>query len=294
MAKSKTTRSSRRASWKPRLACADFSFPLLEHEAVLDLIAQLDVEAVDIGLFESRSHLQPSQVLADLRGRARDLAKRLDERGLTLADIFPQADAAFDKVAINHPQAGVRRKMRDWFKRMLEFTVRAGGSHMTVLPGVVWEASEAYGDSLNRCAEELAWRVAVGRDVGVTVSTEAHLGSIVPSPRQAKSLLDKTPGLTLTLDYGHFVYQGFKNDEVHSLIPHASHFHARAGAKRQLQPVMKENEIDFPAILRRMRRSGYSGYLGIEYVWIDWEGCNRVDNLSETIQLREILRSVKV
>jgi sugar phosphate isomerase/epimerase len=294
MAKSKLTRSSRRPSWKPRLACADFSFPLLEHDAVLDLIAWLDVEAVDIGLFESRSHLQPSVIAADVPGRARDLARGLDDRGLGLADVFPQADAAFDKVAINHPQASVRRKMRDWFKRMLEFTVRAGGSHMTVLPGVAWEGSEPYEESLSRCAEELAWRVAMGSDVGVTVSTEAHLGSIVPSPRQAKSLLEKTPGLTLTLDYGHFVYQGFKNDEVHPLIAHASHFHARSGAKRQLQPVMKDNEIDFAAILRGMKRSGYSGYMGIEYVWIDWEGCNRVDNLSETIQLRDILRSIKL
>jgi sugar phosphate isomerase/epimerase len=133
----------------------------------------------------------------------------------------------------------------------------------------------------------------MGGDVGVTVSTEAHLGSVVPSPAKAAALLAKAPGLTLTLDYGHFIYQGFKNDEIHPLIPHASHFHARAGANKQLQPVLKENEIDFLTILRRMKRSAYRGYLGIEYVWIDWEGCNRVDNLSETIQLRDLLRSVK-
>ncbi len=35
----------------PRLACADFTFPLLPHDKSLDLIAMLGFEGVDIGLF---------------------------------------------------------------------------------------------------------------------------------------------------------------------------------------------------------------------------------------------------
>ena len=42
---------------KPKLACADFTFPLLPHAKVLDLIAMLGIKGVDIGLFEDRSHL---------------------------------------------------------------------------------------------------------------------------------------------------------------------------------------------------------------------------------------------
>ncbi len=40
-----------------------------------------------------------------------------------------------------------------------------------------------------------------------------------------------------------------------------------------------------------MQPVGYRGYVGIEYVWIDWEHCNEVDNLSETILLRDFLRA---
>jgi len=43
-----------------KLACADFTFPLLPHEHVLQLIAMLEFTGVDIGLFEERSHLRPS------------------------------------------------------------------------------------------------------------------------------------------------------------------------------------------------------------------------------------------
>ena len=35
-----------------KLACADFSFPLLPLAHVFDLISLLDIPAVDIGLFE--------------------------------------------------------------------------------------------------------------------------------------------------------------------------------------------------------------------------------------------------
>lgn len=34
-----------------KLATADFTFPLLPHDQVLDLIAMLDIPGVDIGLF---------------------------------------------------------------------------------------------------------------------------------------------------------------------------------------------------------------------------------------------------
>ena len=38
--------------------------------------------------------------------------------------------------------------------------------------------------------------------------------------------------------------------------------------------------------------TGYSGYVGIEYVWIDWEHCNECDNISETIQFRDLFKSL--
>jgi hypothetical protein len=39
-----------------------------------------------------------------------------------------------------------------------------------------------------------------------------------------------------------------------------------------------------------MKNLGYGGYIGIEYVWTDWEHCNEVDNLSEVILLRDFIR----
>ena len=59
-----------------KLACADFTFPLLPHDKSLDLIAMLGFEGVDIGLFEGRSHLWPSRVFADLKASAKELKRQ--------------------------------------------------------------------------------------------------------------------------------------------------------------------------------------------------------------------------
>jgi len=272
-----------------RLACADFTFPLLSHREVLKLIAMLGFEGIDIGLFEGRSHLQPSQVLGNLARSASELSSQVRDQGLEFADIFYQAKS-FQDVAANHPEPDERRQGRDLFLRMLEFTLRCNARHMTGLPGVDWP-DEAHDTSLQRCAEELTWRVEQATHVGVVYSVEAHLGSVVPTPEATQQLVALSPGLTLTLDYTHFTYQGYSDDACELLMPHASHYHARAARQARLQAPLKDNVIDFPRVLRAMERAHYPGFVGVEYVWIDWEHCNEVDNLSETILLRDQLRA---
>lgn len=273
-----------------KLACADFAFPMLAHDKVLDLIALLEFEGVDIGLFEGRSHLWPSLVFADVRGSARELAGKLRDRGLATADIFLQTAPDFASVAPNHPDLAVRRQARDLFSRTVEFTAECGGRHVSALPGVHFDGVPE-SDSLQRCHDELAWRCETARAQGVTFGVEAHVGSIAPTPDAAAALVRSVPGLTLTLDYTHFTRDGVPDSEVEPLIAHASHFHTRCARKGRIQVSMKENVIDYRRVLDVMRQVGYAGYVGVEYVWVDWEHCNEVDNLSETILLRDLLRS---
>ena len=83
---------------------------------------------------------------------------------------------------------------------------------------------------------------------------------------------------------------GVADVEVEPLVPHATHFHARGARRGRLQASFKENVIDYGRVLDVMARAGYAGYVGVEYVWIDWQHCNEVDNLSETILLRDMIR----
>ena len=121
-----------------RLACADFSFPLLPHRLALKLIADLGFDGVDLGLFGGGAQLSPETVLANVAESARDLSKKVGDAGLLLADVF-LIPGSFDVLAANHPDASERNKSRDLFQRCLEFTHLCEGKHMTALPGIPWK-----------------------------------------------------------------------------------------------------------------------------------------------------------
>lgn len=275
-----------------KLACADFTFPLLAHERALDLVALLEFPAVDIGLFEERSHLWPSREFKQLDKNAALLRRKLADRGLVAADVFLQTATDFASLAPNQPDARRRRKARDLFTKTLDYAAGCGSRHVSALPGVHFP-EEPLAASLSRCSDELAWRCEQAKCHNLIFSVEAHLGSIVPRPKAALKLVNMTPGLTLTLDYTHFTRAGIADDQVEPLLAHASHFHTRGARKGRLQASFQDNTIDYARVWRQMHVTGYQGYVGIEYVWIDWEHCNEVDNISETILYRDFFRSLK-
>jgi sugar phosphate isomerase/epimerase len=258
---------------------------------VLRLISMLGFDGVDVGLFEGRSHLWPSREFADIARSAGDLRRKLGDLGLRPADIFLQMDADFTPYAINHPEEERREKARDWFLRTLEYADACGCRHVTALPGVLFDDEPAE-QSLGRCVDELNWRVEQAAGASIVFGVEAHVGSIVPTPEQALTLVERVPGLTLTLDYTHFTRAGLPDSAVEPLIPHAAHFHVRGAREGRLQASFKDNTIDYARIVSLMKKHNYPGWVGIEYVWIDWEHCNECDNLSETIQFRDLFRAL--
>lgn len=275
---------------EPKFSCADFTFPLLPHGKVLDLLKLLDFEAVDLGVFEDRSHHYPSRIAADVPAAVAAMEKALGDRGLAAADVFVQTGAEPPVAAANDPDGSVRGGNRELFRAMVAYARGIGAAHLTGLPGVLHEGIDPAAD-WDLAREEAAWRVAACKEEGIAYAVEPHVGSILPDPETTLRFLGEVPGLTLTLDYGHFLYQGMENERVHPLLPHASHFHARGGAPGQLQATVKDNRIDFAAAVSGLAEAGYEGFLCLEYVYVDWEGCNRTDNVSETLQLRELLQA---
>jgi sugar phosphate isomerase/epimerase len=274
-----------------KFACADFTFPLLPHDGVLRLIAMLELTGVDIGLFEGRSHLWPSREFAQLDKSAARLRGQLEANGLAVADVFLQLDPDFVPFAINQLDPERRQHAREQFERTLEYAAALGARHVTTLPGVEF-AGAPPGDAWARAVDELAWRAERAGALGIVFGVEPHVGSIAPHPQLAADLVAQVPGLTLTLDYTHFTRLGLADAEVEPLIALASHFHVRGARPGRLQAPFNDNTIDYARVLAAMRAAGYAGWLGIEYVWQDWEHCNECDNLSETILFRDHLRAL--
>ena len=272
-----------------KLACADDTFRLLEHEHIIELIRLLGLDGIDVCLMEGRSSLRLEDVRVDLAGCVRRVDDQVRRHGLDIADVFVIPWTDFRTMAPNHPDPAERAASAALFDDVLEFASQLGSPGMTILPGIDWE-HETPEESLARAALELGRRVEVARARGVRLSIEPHLGSVAPTPARALALLERVPGLELTLDYSHFVYQGIAESEVEPLAPFARHCHVRGAREGRMQAPLRESAIDFERMVDVLRDTAYDGFLGLEYVWLDWEHCNECDNLAETILLRDRLR----
>jgi sugar phosphate isomerase/epimerase len=271
-----------------RFSCSDYTFPLLTPARRFALLKLLGFEYVDIGLFERSAGLEPQQLLADPRTFTERLKLGLKSAGLQASDMFLQTGVAPTDSAANDPSPQIRAHNRKVFLAALDLCNALGCTHLTGLPGV-WHERVKETEDVALAMDEAGWRQRSAADAGVTYAIEPHIGSLCVDISSTQSMLHSVPGLTLTLDYGHFVAAGIESSNVHSLLPFASHIHARGGATNRLQASVNENEIDFYGMIDRLDKQQYEGVVAIEYVWADWQHCNRTDNVSETILLRDLL-----
>ena len=279
-----------------RLASADFTWPGLRPEFVLDLIAELGLDGVSMAFMGGYTARAPEPVAADPEGWGERVAGELQARGLEPADVFliPRADLV--GLAVNHPDPGERAASAELFAAFLRFARRAGSTGMTILPGLVF-GGESWEAAFARAVDGLARRVELAREHGLRLSVEPHIvstrpyaGSIVDTPARVRRLVDAVPGLELTLDYGHFNVQGIADREVEPLLEHARHFHMRGGARGLVQTRFEDNVTDFGRVLDRMAEIGYDGWVEIEYVHDDRPGCSNCDNLQEIRKFSAFVR----
>ena len=274
-----------------RLSCADNTFRLVQPwESAIELIRLLGIDG--------GGRLPDGQPVAHPARRrprrhpgrsAEDRGGSRGARASPLSDLFCIPWTDFERFAPNHPDADERERSRALFRDMLELAVRSERPGMTMLPGIDWPG-ESHEDSFDRSVEELAgvpsWRGPRGALLDRAASRLGRAGSggggaAVPGGR----------GLELTLDYSHFVYQGYPEEEIEPLAAHARHVHARGAREKRMQAALKDSMIDFERMVDVLLAAGYDGDIGLEYLWIDWERLNECDTVSETILLRDRLRA---
>lgn len=273
-----------------KLACSDYTFPLLDHEHACELIASLGFEGVNLGVWGKITRLRSDEVAADPGSAGRTVANRLNRHGLAVADVFLMANPDISVQAVNHPEAGERERSRDSFGRWLEFAMAVGAGGLTILPGIDFDGVP-HAESLARAADELAYRVEAGSTADLAVSVEPHIGSVIASPADTAHLLAQVPGLQVALDHSHFVAQGYGVSELDPMLGRARHLHARGARPERLQVGMKSNVIDYEHVVDGLHAVGFTGFLITEYLWIDLAGYSECDTLSETILMRDRLRN---
>ena len=278
-----------------RLSCADYSFPLLPYQVNLDLIKGLEFDGVDVAVFSGNPNNSAEEVIADPNGVGQQVKGMIHDTGLLVADVFPIVITDFRPVfdvqsaAPNNPSPQVRRQAREDFRRFVEFTLVCESPGLTILPGCPFEEGDPSRD-WGLAVQELAWRVDMAQEAGLELGFEPHIGSITETPETTAQFVAEIPGLKVCLDFAHFVYQGISQDRIETLLPIARHHQVRQAARGVMQAISYEGTIDIQRLVRKLVALDYDGFVAAEYVRMQKWDCDRVDNLSETIYVRDQVR----
>jgi sugar phosphate isomerase/epimerase len=128
-------------------------------------------------------------------------------------------------------------------------------------------------------------------DTDLRISFEPHMDSVAQKPDQALLLLGAVPGLSITLDYAHFVCQGIVRREIEPLMEHVAHVQVRQAKRGVLQMAHNEGTVNLQQLVQDLHDAGYRGALAIEYMTtFGWHGMKKVSISTETVRTRDALR----
>jgi sugar phosphate isomerase/epimerase len=176
------------------------------------------------------------------------------------------------------------------FKQVMRFCKQAEIPNIFVLPGVV-NPGQSKEQALMASAESLNALMPIANDAGVKLTVEPHVHSYLESPALTLRLLEMVEGLTLTLDYAHFICMGWCQDEIDVLAPHAAHVHLRQAKPGFLQTKIDLGTINFQAQFGTLRDAGFDGWLALEVVHQGYMDNLHDDVLTETIAIRDRFRA---
>jgi sugar phosphate isomerase/epimerase len=239
--------------------------------------------AVDLGLFYG-----PALDKDTLLAKPEMVAEQVRRLGLHVPSFYHLFGASLSNRNLADPAARMENE-RD-FRATARFAKSAGVDTIFVLPGVC-NAGQSRRDALTESAESLRRLVEIAATASVRLTVEPHVHSYLESPALVLDLIDRVPGLKLTLDYAHFTCLGWRQDEIDVLAPHAAHVHLRQGRPGALQAKAHEGTINIEAELGALRDAGYAGYLSCEYVHQDYMNTLYDDVLTETILMRDQVRA---
>lgn len=274
-----------------RLSCNDYAWPVLGHPTVLAVIRDLGFEGVDIGLFAEATHVTLSSVMSGPERRAGEVAALVHDAGLVVADVFLTSSMEIDRLTPTSRRDDDVDELRAIFRATVDFAAALGAPGVTLLPGVVADA-QPVDEAITMAAEGLAPLVDIGADRGLAVSVEPHIGSCIESPEATAQLLERCPGLMVTLDPSHFAYGGHDVEAMAQLVGRTRHVQVRPAGTGVMQAKVRDNEIDLAGLFQALHRGGYAGWVASEFVWMEKWRCDEVDNTGEAARLRDVMRQL--
>lgn len=265
-----------------QLSVTSWSFPACTLEECWGITRALGISHIDLGLLH-RASLDRNLVLNDPMAAA----TKVKEISISVANLYwlfgdtPHDRPLSDSKAHDQNMADLASVLK--FAEVLDIPT------LFLLPGVS-KPGQSESELIASSAKALRSMVPMAKNHGVELSVEPHVGGLLKNPDTCLQFLDAVPELKLTLDYAHFACMGFTQNEIDPLARHAAHVHMRQARPGALQAKMAEGTLDFVAMIETLRTANFDGFISIEYVHQDYMNTLFDDVLTETIQMRNLLR----
>lgn len=236
-----------------RLGCATYSYRhyLQTHQMTLEMFVQ---RAAEMGLngVELTDLYFPSTEDAYLMSLKRTIYLHgLDIAAVAVHNNFCQPDPA------------KRAEQVDLVKRWIDIAFKLGAPCLRVFAG---PAPDGHGEE-----EARAWAIVSLKECvayaalkGVLLALENH-GGITETASQTLALLKAVDSIWvgLNLDTGNFLTDSYR--EIEQAAPYAVTVHAKA----HIDHSDRLEEIDYARVVSILSRTGYKGYLSIEYLSLE-------------------------
>lgn len=263
-----------------KLSVTSWSFPECSLSEVAGLSKLLHINALDLGYFY-RSALDKNRIIEN-PGKVAEEVRNLNISVPCLYHLFGD-DIKDRNLSLKETN---KRNIRD-LQKVVQFCKQAAIETIFILPGVI-NPGQSRKEAMEVSAENLKEMTELCQKEGLSLAVEPHVHSYLEAPELVLELLDKVQGLSIVLDYAHFVCLGYTQSAIDPLIPFTQLIHLRQAKQGYLQTSLEKGTINFSAIFGELRDHAFKGYMSIEYVHQDYMNTLYDDVLSETIKMRDL------
>lgn len=242
-------------------------------ETAIDRIATLGFHGIE--LMADTPHLWPPDVTEE---QVESVRGNLSEAGLQISNVN-----AFTMNAVQdfwhpswiEPDAAYRRLRVQHTIDSLKLAKKLGAPHITTEPGGPLPAGMARVGAMDIFVAGLNEALAVAEEVGIPLLVEPEPGLLIENAAQFCELAERirSPMFGLNFDIGHFYCVSDPLPEtVCGLQRFTRHYHIEdiAASRVHEHLVPGRGAIDFAAVLRSIKATGYHGWFTIElYPYLD-------------------------
>lgn len=256
-----------------RLAYSSNAYMRWPIEQAIDRIARLGYAGIE--LMADVPHLWPRDVAVD---QLKLVRRRIEDRGLVISNInafMMRAVQDFWHPSWIEPDASYRQLRVQHTADALRMAAALGAPCITTEPGGPLPDGMSRAEAMELFVRGLDAVLPVAEEAGVALLVEPEPGLLIETAAEFVELAQRvsSPAFGLNFDVGHFFCVADPLPEtVATLRRFTRHYHLEDMAATRVHEhlVPGRGAIDFPALCRAIRATGYDGFLTVElYPYVD-------------------------